>query len=362
MKINVKNLVPAYAIHPGNMLKDELDARDIKQNDFAKLIGYSVTQLNEIINGKRSINADFALLIGKALSIDPSFWMGLQSQYDLDKVKIEEKNKSRLEAIGVWDMMKDYVAVKYLKKLRWINGDPMEDIPKIKSLYKVNSIEEFPALYATGRFRKSTKLETDTLNLVAWTKVVSHKANDLEVGKFNHGKGEELIDKLKEILKDNKQTLFKTQSLLKDYGIKLIVEERPDKCPIDAYSFWSNGKPAIGITLRHKRIDNFSFNLFHELGHVFLHLTNNNTVDFIDYENDDQKYKNSIEEKQANDFASDCLIDKAHWTSFIKKSEYNDSSIKKFAALHNVHPAVVLGRLGHDLKIYPRTAIKKELK
>ncbi len=362
MTINVKNLVPAYAIHPGEMLKDELDARDIKQNDFAKLIGYKATQLNEIIKGKRDVNADFALLIGKALGMDPSFWMGLQTQHDLDKVRIEEKNKDRVEAIGIWEMMNPYIAIKYLKKTGWVSGDPIEDIPKIKVLYNVGSIEEFPALYANGRFRKSTKLETDTLNLVAWTKIVAYKANNIEVKKFNHNKQEELIIKLKEILKENKKTLFKVESLLNEYGIKLIIEERPDKCPIDAYSFWSNGKPAIGITLRHKRIDNFAFNLLHELGHVFLHLTNDNTVDFIDYENDNQKYKNSSEEKQANEFASNHLIDAKVWALF-KNDEIDltDSIIKQFAKQQNIHPAIVLGRLGHELNLYPKTAITKEL-
>lgn len=363
MAINVKNLVPALAIHPGEMLKDELDARDIKQNDFAKLIGYKATQLNEIIKGKRDINADFALLIGKALHMEPTFWMGLQNQYDLDKVRIEEKNKARIEAIGVWEMMKGYIAVKYLKKTGWISNDPIEDIPKVKELYKINSIEQFPSLYATaGHFRKSTELETNTLNLVAWTKVVAYKANNVEVKKFNHNKAEELIGKLKDILKDNKKTLFKTQSLLNEYGIKLIVEERPDKCPIDAYSFWSNGKPAIGITLRHKRIDNFAFNILHELGHVFLHLPNSTTTEYVDYEHSNDKYRNSTEEKQANTFAGKYLIDHDAWNSFKRNSHHiTDTQIKQFAKQQNVHPAVVLGRLGHELKLYPKTSISKEL-
>lgn len=362
MTINSKNIVPAYAIHPGEMLKDEVDARGIKQKDFAKLIGYNTTQLNEIIRGKRDFNADFALKIGKALNIDPAFWMGLQAQYDLDKARIDEKNKARLEAIGVWEMMNNYIATTYLKKTGWISGNPIEDIPKIKSLYNVSSIEEFPALYANGHFRKSTKLEIDVLNLVAWTKIVAYKANYVEVKKFNHFNQEILIAKLKEILKDNKKTLFKVQSLLQEYGIKLIIEDRPDKCPIDAYSFWSNGKPCIGMTLRHKRIDNFAFNLFHELGHVFLHLTNDNTVDFIDYENNNQKYKNSIEERQANDFATNQLIEAEAWSLFKRKeTSFTDSVIKQFAIQQNVHPAVVIGRLGHELNYYPKTAIKKEL-
>lgn len=363
MAINVKNLVPALAIHPGEMLKDELDARNIKQNDFAKLIGYKATQLNEIIKGKRDINADFALLIGQALQMEPTFWMGLQNQFDLDKVRIDEKNKARIEAIGVWSMMKGYLAVPYLKKTGWITNDPIEDIPKVKELYNINSIEQFPSLYATrGHFRKSTELQTDTLNLVAWTKVVAYKANNVEVKKFNHNKADELIVKLKDILKENKKTLFKTQSLLNEYGIKLIVEDRPDKCALDAYSFWSNGKPAIGITLRHKRIDNFAFNILHELGHVFLHLPNSTTTEYVDYEHSNDKYKNSIEEKQANAFSMKHLINNEEWTSFKRGVHaFTDIQIEQFAKQQNVHPAVVLGRIGHELKIYPKTTISKDL-
>lgn len=363
MAINVKNLVPAFAIHPGEMLRDELAARDIKQNDFAKLIGYKPTQLNEILKGKRDVNADFALLIGKALGINPEYWMGLQAQHDLDKVKIEEKTKLRLESISIWNMCKEYVAVSYLKKKNIISGDPLEDISKIKSLYGVNNVEQFPSIYTnSGYFRKSTKLETNSLNLFAWTKIVAQRAQDIEVKKFNHEKKDELIDKLKEVLKENKKTLFKVESVLNDYGIKLIIEERPDKCAIDAYSFWSNDKPAIGMTLRHKRIDNFAFNLLHELGHVHLHLVNNPKIDFIDIDKDSADYKNSKEEKEANNFAAENLVDKNAWNEFKKANPiFTDIKIKQFASTQNVHPGVILGKIGDDLKIYLKTSISKEL-
>ncbi len=65
-----KDLTAGYATHPGEMLLDELGARNISQADFAKQIGYQKSQLNEIINGKRGINADLALLLEGALKID----------------------------------------------------------------------------------------------------------------------------------------------------------------------------------------------------------------------------------------------------------------------------------------------------
>lgn len=55
------------AIHPGEVLKEELESRGISQKDFAKAISVSYTMLNEILNGKRSITTDFAILVEAAL-------------------------------------------------------------------------------------------------------------------------------------------------------------------------------------------------------------------------------------------------------------------------------------------------------
>ena len=57
------------AIHPGEILKDELDERDISQTSFATDTGIALTQLNEIVKGKRNISADYALLFEKLLDI-----------------------------------------------------------------------------------------------------------------------------------------------------------------------------------------------------------------------------------------------------------------------------------------------------
>ena len=60
-------LQPSEPIHPGEMLKDELEARGMSQRKFAGIIGMSYTAFNEIINGKRSITTDTALKkIGRA--------------------------------------------------------------------------------------------------------------------------------------------------------------------------------------------------------------------------------------------------------------------------------------------------------
>lgn len=66
--------LPFEAIHPGSILKDELDFRGIKQKDFATAIGMQPSNFNEIIKGKRPISEKVSIAIGQALGVSGSTW------------------------------------------------------------------------------------------------------------------------------------------------------------------------------------------------------------------------------------------------------------------------------------------------
>ena len=84
-------LQPSEPIHPGEMLKDELDARGMSQRKFAGLIGMPYTAFNEIINGKRPITTDTALKIEAATGISANIWIGLQTDYNLQTARRNNK-------------------------------------------------------------------------------------------------------------------------------------------------------------------------------------------------------------------------------------------------------------------------------
>ena len=63
------NLEPFEPTHPGELLKDELECRNISQKQLAMDMGVSYTVLNDIVRGKRPVNTKFALLCEKALKI-----------------------------------------------------------------------------------------------------------------------------------------------------------------------------------------------------------------------------------------------------------------------------------------------------
>ena len=77
----IKNGLPP--IHPGIFLKEILDELGISQNAFAQAIGVSPMRVSHVIKGTRPVTAELALLFGKVFGQTPSYWLSLQTSYDL---------------------------------------------------------------------------------------------------------------------------------------------------------------------------------------------------------------------------------------------------------------------------------------
>ncbi|MDO4511959.1 MAG: HigA family addiction module antitoxin [Bacteroidales bacterium] len=96
MAKNALEMAAFRAFHPGELLKDEIEYRGIKQRDFADAIGVSPTVVNEILNGKRGISAEFALMAEAALGVSADMLVRMQSDYNLEQTR---SNPSLLERI-----------------------------------------------------------------------------------------------------------------------------------------------------------------------------------------------------------------------------------------------------------------------
>jgi antitoxin HigA-1 len=78
----VKKKIPP--VHPGAYLKELLDELALSQYRLAKDIGVPAMRINYIINGKRPVNAELALRLGRYFGQNPRYWLNLQSRYDMD--------------------------------------------------------------------------------------------------------------------------------------------------------------------------------------------------------------------------------------------------------------------------------------
>ena len=87
-------------MHPGEVLNEEFLVRmGITQYRLAKSIGVDARRIHSIVHGQRSITAETALLLARFFGNSPNFWMGLQSQYDLEVA--HERPAERLDMIAV---------------------------------------------------------------------------------------------------------------------------------------------------------------------------------------------------------------------------------------------------------------------
>ena len=77
----------AFATHPGEVLKDEIEARGISQRQFADSMGLTYSEVIEILNGRRPLTAKTALMFEAALDVPADSLMYLQTKYNMQTAR-----------------------------------------------------------------------------------------------------------------------------------------------------------------------------------------------------------------------------------------------------------------------------------
>lgn len=83
-----------FPVHPGAVVKDEIEARGVSQKQLAALMEVPYTMLNEILNGKRSISTEMAILFEAALEINAEMLIDMQSRYSM---RVARENKRMID-------------------------------------------------------------------------------------------------------------------------------------------------------------------------------------------------------------------------------------------------------------------------
>lgn len=88
------------AVHPGMMIKPELEERGISQKEFAKMVGVQASHLSEVLNGKRTLTTDLAIKIESAIGLPAKVLLSAQTQYELESANLASDNK-KIETIPI---------------------------------------------------------------------------------------------------------------------------------------------------------------------------------------------------------------------------------------------------------------------
>ena len=76
-------------VHPGEILREELDTLGLSANALSKELGVPVNRVTMILNGQRGVSADTALRLGRYFGTTPQLWLNLQKTWELRRAEIE---------------------------------------------------------------------------------------------------------------------------------------------------------------------------------------------------------------------------------------------------------------------------------
>ena len=97
-----ENPAPFMAVHPGMMIKPELEERGISQKDFAKMVGIQASHLSEVLNGKRTLTTDLAVKIESVIGLPAKILLSAQTQYELESANaVIDSNEKETIAITI---------------------------------------------------------------------------------------------------------------------------------------------------------------------------------------------------------------------------------------------------------------------
>lgn len=205
-------------------------------------------------------------------------------------------------------------------------------------------------------FRQRGTKKMDPIALTVWQAEALRRAAQEELPAYNADRLDEyyLSDLAKlSRLDDGPQRAINE---IKKIGISIVILPHLRKTYLDGAAFkLQDNRPAIGLTLRHDRIDNFWFVLMHELVHVWKHLKNDQTfiVDDLDVSAAEDDEIKDIED-EADRLALNALIPDDVWESSEAKDMPSVYAIKELAEQVGVHPAIVAGRVCHETDKYKK--------
>ena len=74
-------------VHPGEILREELDEMGLSANALSKELGVPVNRITMILNGTRGVSADTALRLARYFGTTPQMWLNLQKTWELRRVE-----------------------------------------------------------------------------------------------------------------------------------------------------------------------------------------------------------------------------------------------------------------------------------
>jgi HTH-type transcriptional regulator/antitoxin HigA len=339
----------AEVFHPGEFIRDELEARGWSQLDLAEILGRDAILVNQIIKGKRSVTPETAKGLGDAFGMDAQYWLNLESAYQLHKVTQSSGNN---DLVAKRAKLYGRFPVREMIKRGWIEATDNVDVleKRILDFYGLSSVDD-EIEFAHAALKGTSYQEDVTTAQWTWLFRARHLARSMQVAKYSQRSLTDAFERLKNLLLSTEEVRH-VPRILSEAGIRFVIVEPLPGIKTDGVCFWLDpSSPVVALSLRFDRIDGFWFALMHELDHV--KNKEGMTAPVIDNDLVGDKAVSTKDkpefERRADAAACDFLVEKGLLEDFIFRvgPYYSKQKITGFARLQRIHPGLVVGQLQH---------------
>lgn len=331
--------------HPGEFLRDELEARAWSQRDLAYILGVPEQAVNMIAAGKRGISPDMARALGEAFDIDAEFFANLQKAHEMANARQPDPGiarRAKLQATyPVREMIRrgwledTDIAMMEAQMQRFFNVASNDDIPHLAHAAKKTGYDEVPPAQ------------------LAWLFRVRQLADEMIVPNYTEKKLRDALVTFRQFVVDPEEVRH-VPRVLAECGVRFLIVETLPGAKIDGVCFWMGATPVIGISTRHDRIDNFWFVLRHEIEHVLQQHGKDEPIVDAELEGDNAGVGSNVsdQERVANAAAAAFCVPQDDMNSFFMRKApfFAERDILGFARRVQVHPGLVVGQIQNRTK------------
>lgn len=323
------------ATPPGATIREQLEDRGMSQKEFAARMDLSEKHVSKLINGEVQLTPEVAVRLETVLGVPAKFWNNLEAIYREKLLKVEAEN-----AMDEDEALAQQLPYSEMAKYGWIQPTKKlkERVFCLRQYFGVVKL----SLLGNGQItkiacRRLAITEKSDLAIMAWVQEARIQARKIQTSPINI-KG--LVAAFHEIRKmtvmEPAEFCPKIKMILENCGIALVFLPHLKGSFLQGATFMDGNRIVVGLTVRGKDADKFWFSLFHELAHiVFGHIGNiNGTTD--------------QDEKEADKWASDILINPTEFTAFKRGRDYSERNVLVFAREQGIAPGIVVGRMQRE--------------
>ena len=336
---------PDYAVSPGQVLEEHLEAREMSHAEFARRCARSPKLISDIISGKAPIEPKTALQFEKVLGMHASIWLGMESDYQLHRAR-EAEQRTATEAFE-WS---NKFPIKELVK-RKVFQEPSslaETVSALLSFFGVASVNSWEQKNASAQvaYRHSPSFKSDQFALATWLRLGELEAEQIECANYRESDFKLALRRIRKLTaKQSSKVLYEAQQICAQSGVALAIVRPLQKTALSGVTRWITPRRAlIQLSARHMTHDHLWFSFFHEAAHillhskkgVFIHEGNGNTTN---------------EDEEADQWATDFLVPRRDWEHFVASHTFSANKVRMFARNQGIAPGIVVGRLQHEKRI-----------